>query len=40
MEKSRLVELFKTLNKVEIKKLRKWVRSPFFKSKGGCHFAF
>ena len=30
MNKSRLVELFKTLSKVEVKKLRKWVRSPFF----------
>lgn len=30
MQKSRLLELFKSLNKVEVKKLRKWVRSPFF----------
>ena len=30
MNKSRLVELFKTLNKTEVKRLRKWVRSPFF----------
>lgn len=30
MEKSRLIELFKSLEKVEVKKLRKWVRSPFF----------
>jgi len=30
MQKSRLIELFKSLNKVEVKKLRKWVRSPFF----------
>jgi len=30
MQKSRLLELFKSLDKVEVKKLRKWVRSPFF----------
>jgi len=30
MQKSRLIELFKTLDKTEVKKLRKWVRSPFF----------
>ncbi len=30
MQKSRLLELFKSLNKTEVKKLRKWVRSPFF----------
>ncbi len=30
MQKSRLLELFKTLDKTEVKKLRKWVRSPFF----------
>ena len=30
MEKSRLVELFLSLEKMEVKKLRKWVRSPFF----------
>jgi len=30
MQKSRLLEIFKSLNKVEVKKLRKWVRSPFF----------
>lgn len=30
MEKSRVLELFKNLDKFEVKKLRKWVRSPFF----------
>lgn len=30
MQKSRLLELFKSLDKIEVKKLRKWVRSPFF----------
>ena len=30
MNKSRLLEIFKSLNKTEVKQLRKWVRSPFF----------
>jgi len=30
MNKSRLLEIFKSLDKTEVKQLRKWVRSPFF----------
>jgi len=30
MNKSRLSEIFKSLDKREVKQLRKWVRSPFF----------
>ena len=30
MRKSRLLELFKSLEKTEVKRLRKWVRSPYF----------
>ena len=30
MNKSRLLEIFKSLEKTEVKQLRKWVRSPFF----------